>query len=49
MVVSMVADPPERSILACKHAKESEDELELAAGLERSVSQQSVITRRYAE
>ncbi len=49
VVVSMVADPPQRPILAGKNAEESEHELELTAGFEGSMRQQTMITHRYAE
>ena len=49
VMVSMVADPPQRSVLAGENAEQREYELELPAGLERSVSEQAVVTRRDAE
>ena len=49
MMVSVVADPPQRSILGGKHAEESEHELELAAGLERAMRQQAMVPGCYAE
>jgi hypothetical protein len=49
VVVPVVTDPPQRPVLARKNATKSEHELELAAGLERSVRQQAVIPRCYAK
>jgi hypothetical protein len=49
VVVSMVRDPPERSVLTGESAEEDEQELERAARLERSVREQAMIAGRDAE
>jgi hypothetical protein len=49
VVMPVMPDPPERSILAGKNPEEGENELEQPAGLERSVCEQSMIACGDAE
>jgi hypothetical protein len=49
MMVPVVADPPERSVLARKDTAKREHELELPARLEGAVCDQAVIAGRNAE
>ena len=49
VVMSMVRDPPQGSVLTGESAEQDEQELERPARLERSVREQAVIASRDAE
>src|SRR5262249_1898900 len=49
VMVAMMSDPPQRSVLAGQHAEEGEHEPELLAGFERPVGEEAVITGGDAE
>ncbi len=49
MVVAMMADPPQRAILASEHAERRQEELKCPTRLKRAMRQQAMVTRRNAE